>query len=133
MYDLIIQYGHAAVVGILSVLGIGLTRYVFSAIKRAWLIDALSRLWIEAKKSVLAVEQAYVKGLKEGMADDGKLSAAERAKAKGMALDVLKSNYGMVGLRKLARVLGIDSIDGWLGSTIEAALGDTAAPPKPEA
>ena len=127
MYELIISYGHAAVVAIISVLSIVLTRYVFGAIKRVWLRDALERLWVEAKKTVISVEQVYVKALKEGRAD-GKLTAEERARAKLRALAELKSNYGMKGIRKLARVLGIDDIDGWLGRTVEAALGDSSPP-----
>ncbi len=124
MYELIIQYGHAAAVAILSGVGLVLMRYVFVLIGIRVVREGLERLWLEAKKTVLSIEQSYVQALKRGKEDDGKLDAEERAEAKRLAIAELKSNLGKKGLMKLVRVLGIDDIDGWLGSTIEAVIGE---------
>lgn len=124
MYELIIQYGHAAAVAILSGVGLVLMRYVFVLIGIKVIREGLERLWLEAKKTVLSIEQTYVRALKEGKEDDGKLDAEERAEAKRLAIAELKSNLGRKGLLKLVRILGIDDIDGWLGSTIEAVIGE---------
>lgn len=132
MYELIIQYGHAAAVAILSGVGLVLMRYVFVLIGSKIVREGLQRLWLEAKKTVLSIEQTYVRALKDGKEDDGKLDAEERAEAKRLAIAELKSNLGKKGLLKLVRILGIDDIDGWLGSTIEAVIGEEKSLGKPQ-
>lgn len=123
MSELVIQYGITALVAILGFLSMLLTRYVWELIKRNWLREMLQRLWEEVKTAVLAVGQTYVDGLKEGN-EDGKLTPEEKSIALSRAVEEIKSNFGMKGLRSLARVLGIDSIDDWLGAKVEAVIGE---------
>lgn len=85
----------------------------------------VSRALTEVGDAVLAVSQTYVSALKAAAAD-GKLTAEEKAEAKAKAIAIVKQNLGMAGLKKLAKILGVD-VDGWLGNKIEAAVGAAKA------
>lgn len=76
----------------------------------------------------LEVAQTYTDGLKAAAAD-GTFTAHERAHAKAMALSKLKSNLGKRGPDRIERILGIESIDGWLATRVEAAVKDASTAP----
>lgn len=71
---------------------------------------------------VLELEQTLVKDLKAALADDGKLSAEEKARIKDAAISKIKQLLGQDGLNKLLQVLGLKSPDALLESKIEAAV-----------
>ncbi len=85
--------------------------------------EIIGRAISEVGDAIREVYQTYVGALKDGRAD-GKLTDAERATAKRMAIAIAKSNIGKKGLGRLMRVLGIDALDDWLGSKVEAAIAD---------
>jgi hypothetical protein len=85
-----------------------------------WVLTAVGRALAEVGDAVLAVSQTYVDALKAANAD-GKLTDQEKAEAKAKALALIKQNLGPVGLRKLAKIIGVD-VDGWLGTKLEAAV-----------
>ena len=66
----------------------------------------------------------YVKALKEA-GDDGVWTDVEKAKAKQMAIDKFKENWGVTGIKRMTKILGIGgSVDSWLGTQVEATLAD---------
>ncbi|MFA6168485.1 MAG: hypothetical protein WC700_17810 [Gemmatimonadaceae bacterium] len=77
----------------------------------------------EVGDAVREVYQVYVQALKDGRSD-GKLTEAEKVQAKQMAIGIAKANIGQKGLARLLRILGIDALDGWLGSKVETAIAD---------
>ncbi|MCP4448268.1 MAG: hypothetical protein GY811_23455 [Myxococcales bacterium] len=122
-YGLIIEYGPAAAIVILSALGGALTRYVFVSIESKIVSETLGRLWDEVRAAVLEVSQTYTDALREAN-EDGKLTEAEKRVAKEKAIAIAKSNIGKKGLRRLARVLDVNK---WIGGKIEAFIGDKKA------
>lgn len=123
MSELYMQYGTMVLVAVLTAIAWLYMRYLHDKVKGTRLGQALLRLGQEIKAVILEVNTVYVDELKRGMEDDGKLSAEEIAKARAMALDKLKENYGPRGIKRLARIAGVGgAIDSWLGTQIEGSL-----------
>jgi len=99
-------------------------------VRSGWITATLGRLGVEVRAVVLEVSQTYTDEVKAAAAD-GLLTPEERARAKAMALAKLKSNLGKKGLDRIERILGIDSIDDWLSTHIEAAVSDARTVAKP--
>ncbi len=75
----------------------------------------------EVGAAVFEVAQTFVSNLKLA-AVDGKLTKNEVGEAKRRALELAKSNIGVKGLKRLAKVLGIEDIEAWLGNKIESSI-----------
>lgn len=122
-HELIAQYGLTVLEWLLAGLSLLLAKYVFVKIDNDIARGVTERLWGEVRTSTLEVGQVYVSEL--DLNSDGKISAEEKATAKKMALDKVKANLGKAGLAKLARIVGGDNIDDYIGGKIEAFLGGT--------
>lgn len=134
MYELIENYGNSALGWVLAGLGLLLSRYVWIRIGNDYALGVLTRAWGEVRAAVAEVGQTYVAAIKAGRAD-GKLTDEEKAVAKSLAIAAAKRNLGAKGLRALARILGLDSVDEWLAGRLEAAVAEGKAagvldPPK---
>lgn len=94
--------------------------------KAGWVRDMLFRAGNEVKAAVLEVEQAFIDRVKAARAPDSpggvEITKEEAAEAKALAIAAAKKNIGMKGLQRLARILGLESIDEWLGTHVEAAV-----------
>jgi len=110
-----------ALMAILGYLGGKLVKYINGKHKIEYAKGILDRLNESALEVVKFVYMAYVGPLKKS---GKKLSAHEKAVAKQMALEELKSYYGMKGLKELAKVLGLDSeqLDKKLERSVEAKV-----------
>ncbi len=93
---------------------------ILKQLKSGTVRDIVSRALTEVGDAVLAVTQTYVDEIKLASAD-GKLTDEEKAHAKAKAVALIKSNIGLEGIKKLARIIGVD-VDGWLGTKVEAAV-----------
>jgi hypothetical protein len=96
--------------------------------KNAYLRGVMLRLNDATMTAVREVQQVYVSTLRSGP-----LTADQAQKAKGAAVDSLKSHLGAHGLVELSKVLGLDgtAVERLLGAKVEAAvseLKDTTAP-----
>ena len=123
MSAIIISYGIMALVAVLSVLGLVLTRYVLSAISNNWLRGATARLWDAVHDAVLEVGNTYVDALKDA-GEDGEWTKTEKDEALARAIVIAKSNFGWKALAELAKVLGIEDVDKWIGSKVETAVAE---------
>ena len=112
--DTAIAWAATAVVGLIG-------KFLVDKIKSEKVRLYVGRALDEVYDAVAEVYQVYVAELKEAKAD-GKLTQEEKDKAKHMAVETAKANIGAKGLARLARVLGIDSIDQWLESKVEATI-----------
>jgi len=126
MHDLIVQFGPVVMGAVFTALTAALTRYVLVKIESNLIREGLGRLWSEVQAAVREVGQTYVDAIREGAAD-GKLTDAEKKEAKKRAVEIAKSNFGRKGLKALARIIDVDA---WLGSKVEAFLGETKAAEK---
>lgn len=113
------DHGVDALAWILSALAALGVKYAWGKIKNDWARGVLDRAYAEIKAAVLEVAQVYADEIKDARAD-GKLTADERDDAKLKALTIAKANIGTKGLARLARVLGITSLDHWLANKVEA-------------
>jgi hypothetical protein len=123
--DSVIVWVATLVVGLIG-------KYVLAKIGNETVKKYVGRALDEVYDATGEIHQTYVKALKEANAD-GKLTAEEKAEAKRMALDVAKANIGSKGLARLGRILGIDSVDDWLDTKVEASVAklNGVAVPKP--
>ena len=112
--DTVLAWLGALLVGLLS-------KYVIGKIKSGAVHDIMQRALIEVDTAVSYVWQTYAKSLKAAN-EDGKLTAAEKETAKDLALAAAKSYIGTKGIKSLARILGLDSVDSWLGGKIESSV-----------
>lgn len=113
-----LEAGITVITMVFGAIGAVLARF---HIQSAWLAGFLGRLLVEAKAATLEVSQTYTDAIKLASAD-GDLTDAEKAEAKRLALVTLKSNLGQKGLDRVKRILGIDSVDAWLSTHLEAAV-----------
>lgn len=81
----------------------------------------VTRALAEIGAAVREVGQTFVDNLKAA-AVDGKLTKAEARVAKNKAIEVAKANIGRKGLTRLARILGIDDVEKWIGTQVESAV-----------
>lgn len=121
IYQLIANHGTTALAWVLTLLGGLLAKYVYHRISNSYARGVIERAWTEVRTAVMEVAQAYVGSLKKGRAD-GKLTSEEKGNAQILAFETAKRNIGKKGLRRLARVLGLDSVDDWLKNKIEATV-----------
>lgn len=138
MYELIANYGHEVALYVLAAIGAGLLWIAKRFVDSDEVLKYTRRAWMEVRAAVLEVEQTYVLAIKQGLAD-GKLTADEKAAAKKKALDIARSNIGVKGLKRLARVFDVEK---WMETHVEAFVGalpkavaiehgePVAAPPK---
>ena len=127
MLDLYIQYGTVVLGLLLSALAWGAIRLVMAKVKSLKIRDILFRFGTELRSVVLEVNQTYVKALKEASAD-GKLTDEEKKEALERAIKKLKSNLGMNFLKKLARILGLSSVEEWLVTQAESMVAGLKPP-----
>jgi len=115
------EYGVQALSWVLVALGGLLAKYLWNKIKSDWARGVVSRAYEEIKGAVMEVAQSYADDIKAKNAD-GKLTQEERDEAKELALKIAKENIGTKGLKRLARILGLDSIEQWIANKTEAAV-----------
>jgi len=127
MYELYADYGMGAMGLLLAGVTFLVGRFVLVLIDNATIGGIAQRAWKEARDAVAEVNQTYVNELKAGRSPSSeggsRLTGSEKAKAKAMALAIVKSNLGAKGIRRLGRVLKVD-LNGWLGTRIEAAVSE---------
>lgn len=123
MYEVIAEYGAQALGWVLSGLGLLLARYVWARIGNELLRGVLQRTWLEVESAVKEVGQTYADALRHARSD-GQLTKMEREIAKQQAIDIVKTNLGTKGLKRLARILDLDSVEDWLSNKIEASVAD---------
>lgn len=123
LYSLIADHGMTVLLWVLSILGGLIARYVVQRIQNSFAQGVVSRAWSEIRDAVLEVAQTFVDDLKLAR-DDGKLTARERQLAKARAIETAKSNIGAKGLQRLARILGLENVDDWIGTKVESVVRD---------
>lgn len=119
-YQLLI-HGDEVVAWLGSALAAVFVRYVIARIGHEGAREIAGRAAAEVFEAVEEVWQTYVSEIKAGNAD-GILTEEEKAEAKSRAIGIAKSNLGAKGLARLARALGMDSVDAWLGSRVESSV-----------
>jgi hypothetical protein len=140
MTELYIQYGPAVAAAIFIGLAWLYSRFLADRIKNTRVGEMIAAAGQELRAVITEVHNTYVEALKAAN-EDGKLTDEERAKAKKMAIAKFKENWGIKGIKRMTKVLGIGgSVDSWLGTQVEATLSDmkdaaklpkaTALPPK---
>lgn len=81
----------------------------------------LLRFASEVKDAVADVSRVYVDEVRKASAD-GVLTLEEKANAKKMAIAAVKLNFGIQGLKRLVRILGVTDVDGWLGGHVDVEV-----------
>jgi hypothetical protein len=111
--------------------GGGLVYLVNAFIKgRGYPWDVVRRAMFEVGSAVYEVYQVYTSDILKGRAD-GNLTQEEKDHAFQLALATAKSNLGAKGLKRLLKVLGLEStaeLDKWLGTQIEAKVAELKSP-----
>lgn len=92
-------------------------------ISNAYVKGLLERLDAAVFTAVNATEQTFVSNLRSG-AIDGKLSAADAAKAKDMAIAQAKQLLGENAVAQLSKVFDASTVQAWLDAKVEAAVRD---------
>lgn len=123
MENLYLEYGTMVVTGVLALLGVLWSKVIWERIKDMKGSRIILRTWLELKSALLSVHQTYVKALREAN-QDGKLTEAEKKMAMERALKEAKSNIGTKGLKRLARILGLSSVESWLSTQAEGLLAE---------
>jgi hypothetical protein len=128
MEDLLV-HGQSVVWWVLSALGMVLSRFVWVKLKNEWARAFLGRVYAEIDDAVKEVYQVYVDAIRARSAD-GKLTDAEKSEAKAMAIESAKSNLGPKGIKRLLKVLGLNTgaLDNWLGTKVEASVRNAKIP-----
>lgn len=121
LFDQLLMAGGAAAVSALAWLLTKVAAYFAAKVKSERWAGVISRVDDTAFRVVRDVEATYVAELEAANAD-GVITAEEKAAAKAKAMAALKSYLGKKGLSELAALLGADSLDGFLGASIEHAL-----------
>ena len=115
----------------LALLSSVLTGYVVRRYLRGIAADILARAVSEIIDAVAEVKQTFVDSLKDAAAD-GRLTQPEMKEARERAIVVAKANIGPKGLARLGRILGVDSLEQWLTTKVEAVVaGSKIAPVAP--
>ena len=118
MYELIATYGDTATNWLLVAISAILARYIYVLIESTVTRRYVSALWDEVRAAVLEVEQTYVAALRRGR-EDGLLTDDEKAEARKLAIETAKSNFGLKGLKRLAKIFDVDK---WIGTKLEATV-----------
>jgi len=103
------------------VLGI-LGKYVYSKIGNEYWRNVTSIATQEVFDAAQEIHQTYVKAIKKGRAD-GQLTGDEKKEASKLAIAAAKSNLGMKGFARLAKVMGGKSAaTSYLASKVESSV-----------
>lgn len=140
MIQIYIDYGPAVLAAVFIGLSWLYSRFLADKIKNERIGQMVAAAGQELRAVITEVNAVHVKALKLAN-KDGKLTDAEKAKAKMMAVDKFKENWGPTGIKRMTKILGIGGVvDSWLGTQVEATLADmkesaklpvaTALPPK---
>lgn len=134
MTQMYIDYGPMVVIAVLGAIAWTYRKFLADKIKSQRWSSMILRAGLSMRTIVIEVNAVYVDALKKAN-DDGVLTDEEKAEARKMALDKFKEQWGVKGLKELARVIGFgDALDSWLGSLLETTLSElpkaTALPPK---
>jgi hypothetical protein len=123
LLQLMVMYGPAALAWATAFLVSVLSAHVFRKIRSDWARGVISRATDEVVDVVKSVFQSYVEGIKAGRATGG-LSQDEKVEARNRAWREFSSNLGTKGLKRLARVIGIDveDVGTWFDSKAETAI-----------
>jgi len=119
MFDTVVGYGDKLVVWLAGLLLAAITAWVVKSIKSKTARELVSRALDEVVDAVQAVYQRFVSGMKA----EGTFSRDAAKLAFEMAMREAKSNIGAQGLRRLARIVGVD-VDRWLGTKVESAVAE---------
>ena len=122
--DLISAAG-TAVLSLLAVLVLFGIRWLHAKTGSDLLARLVRGVASAARLAVQEVWATYVKSLKD-RAEDGKLTAEEKAQARALAIELVKSFIGAKGLALLLRQTGMSSaaLDQYLGAFVETAIVD---------
>ncbi len=107
---------------LLGVLVAYATRFLQKKINNDYADGVVGRALAELQAAVVSVGQTYVSAIKDASAD-GTLTPEEKRLARDMAIAKAKENIGPEGLRKLARILGVD-LDKWLETHLEKHVAE---------
>lgn len=122
------QHGNTALVAGLSIFGVlallagRALVWVGTSIKNQVASQIVVRALQEIQAIVVEVWQTYVTAITKGRAD-GKLTPEEAAEAKRLAWEKFVENWGLKGLQRLARALGLEGVESWVKGKIESAVG----------
>lgn len=133
MTQIYIEYGPMVLAAIFF--GIAWLYYKFLAdkIKSNRIAQMIVAAGQELRAVITEVDATYVDALKDA-GQDGEWTDKEKAAAKARAIDKFKTNWGITGIRRMTKILGIGgSVDSWLGTQIEATLSDMKAAKLPKA
>lgn len=120
------QYGTMVLMAMLTGIGWLAIRFGLDKIKSQRIRDTLLRLGAEMRAVVAETNTVLVDELRKDN-EDGKLTAEEKKRAKHMAMEMLKSNLGVKGIKRVTKVLGIESINSWLGAHISDTVDSVKA------
>jgi hypothetical protein len=120
-FTLVAEHGPSALTWGLLFLGGLAARHLLPHIGWKYAQDVISRAMNEIAFAVREVAQVYADAIKEANAD-GKLTDAEKAEAKRLAIAAAKRNLGAAGLKRLGRVLGLEDVTDWIAGHTEAAV-----------
>jgi hypothetical protein len=125
------QYGTMILMAILSAISFVGLRYGLELFKSKRVKGIFTRLAIELRGVVVETNSDYVNDLRKAN-EDGVLTDEEKQLALEKAISKLKENIGMKGLQRIVKVLGIESLESWLGTHIAGMVEDVkkATPPK---
>lgn len=124
MQELYIEYGPMVVVAVLGAFSWLYYKFLSDKIDSPRITQMVLSFGQELRAVIIEVNSTYVDALKDA-GQDGEWTDEEKAIAKSRAIAKLKENWGMAGLQRLTKILGIGgSIDSWLGTQLEATLSD---------
>ena len=124
MQELYIKYGPLVVGLILTGLAWLYFRFLADKIKNTRVAQMVIAAGQELRAVITEVNNTYVKALKDA-GEDGEWTKVEMKLAKARAIDKFKENWGVAGIKRMTKVLGIGgSVDSWLGTQVEATLSD---------
>lgn len=130
MTELQIKYGLLVLAAIFSGLAWLYAKFLADKIKNTRVAQMVLATGQELRAVITEVYATYVKALKAA-GDDGVWTDKEKAKAKKLAIDKFKENWGAKGIKRMTKILGIDGVvDSWLGTQVEATLADVKSEAK---
>ena len=124
MTNLYVEYGPAVLAAVFLGLAWLYSRFLADKIKNTRVGEMVAASGQELRAVITEVNNTYVKALKD-TEQDGEWDAEAKAEAKKKAIDKFKENWGTKGIKRMAKVLGIDgAVDSWIGTQVEATLTD---------
>lgn len=121
------------VVAILGAIAWTYRKFLAEKIKSEQWSGMILRAGLSMKSIVVEVNQVYVNALRAAD-DDNVITDEEKAEAKKMAIAKFKEQWGVEGLKELAKIIGVgDALDSWLETLLESTVAEVnaAASPKP--